>query len=43
MASQTSVFFRAGGGGGDPRLHEGPGLGATVVQAGRADGELTEP
>ena len=37
------VGLLLGGGGGDPRLHEGPGLGATVVQAGRADGELIEP
>ena len=29
--------------GSDPWLHEGPGLGAAVVQAGRADGELCKP
>ena len=37
------VGLLLGGGGGDPRSHEGPRLGATVVQAGRADGELSEP
>ena len=43
LTSLLSGLLVLDGGGGDPRLHEGSSLGATVVQVGRADGELTEP